>query len=275
VSEESTSGQGEQLGPLLRRAARGRLLTAAEEVTLAKRIENGDLRAKEEMVESNLRLVFALAPRQRDRGVPLADLVQEGTIGLVRAVERFDYRREVKFSTYAVWWIQRSLRDAVASGPVIRIPTRAAQQLASVRRAEAELERLGRRHPSLGAVAERSGLNGETVRALRTAARLTASLDESSGEDGALLGETVADERLGDPTERLIAGETAGTVWRMLRLLPARHRAVLVRRYGLGGDPPQTHEQIGARLGVGEERSRQLEHEALHRLRTVATPLAA
>jgi DNA-directed RNA polymerase sigma subunit (sigma70/sigma32) len=118
-------------------------------------------------------------------------------------------------------------------------------------------------------------LNGETVRALRGAARVTASLDEPSGEDGALLGEMVADERLGDPTERLIAGETAGTVWSMLRLLPARHRAVLVRRYGLGGEPPQTHEQIGARLGVGEERSRQLEHEGLHRLRTVATPLAA
>jgi RNA polymerase primary sigma factor len=276
VSQDpQASGREDQPDSPVRRAGRGQLLSAAEEVTLAKQIERGDLQAKEQMVESNLRLVFVLARRHRDRGVPFADLVQEGTIGLVRAVDRFDYRRGVKFSTYAAWWIQRSLRDAVASGQVIRIPVRAAHQLASVRRAEAELERLGAGRASTAAVVERTGLSGETVRALRSSARVAASLDEPVGEDGAPLGELVADESVADATERLIAGEQSRMVWSILRLLPKRHRAVLVRRYGLGGEPPQGHQRIGAWLGIGEERSRQLEREALHRLRTVATPLAA
>jgi RNA polymerase primary sigma factor len=256
--------------------ARGhRLLSAAQEVSLAKRIESGDRRAKEEMIEANLRLVFALARSYRDRGVPFADLVQEGSVGLVRAVERFDYRRNVRFSTYAAWWIRRSLRDAVASSQVIRIPVGANQQLASLRRAEAELNRLGPGRASIVAVAERTGLSGARVRSLSSAARVTASLDEQLGEDGTSLGESMADANAVDPSELLIAGEDSKLVWRMLRLLPPRHRAVVIRRFGLGGVPPETHEQIGARLGVGDERSRQLEHEALHRLRTVATALAA
>jgi RNA polymerase primary sigma factor len=256
--------------PVLRRAGRGRLLSPVEEVALAKRIEHGDVRAKEQMVESNLRLVFALARRHQDRGVPLADLVQEGTIGLVRAAERFDYRRGVKFSTYAVWWIQRSLRDAVASGPVIRIPTRAAQRLSLVRRAEAELELLGQGRASTAAVVKRTGLSAESVRALHNAARVITSLDEPVGEDGAPLAELVVDQSAADPSDQLIAGEESRMVLSMLRLLPERHRAVLVRRYGLGGEPAHSHQQIGAWLGVGEARSRQLEHEALHRLRTIA-----
>jgi RNA polymerase primary sigma factor len=256
--------------------ARGhRLLSAAQEVSLAKRIESGDPRAREEMIVSNLRLVFALARSYRDRGVPFADLVQEGSVGLMRAVERFDYRRNVRFSTYAAWWIRRSLHDAVASSPVIRIPVGANQQLASLRSAEAELDRLGPGRASITAVAERTGLSGARVRSLGSAARVTASLDEQLREDGTSLGEHLADDSIADPSERLIAGEDSKLVWRMLRLLPPRHRGVVIRRYGLGGVPPETHEQIGARLGVGEERSRQLEHEALHRLRTCAIALAA
>jgi RNA polymerase primary sigma factor len=227
------------------------------------------------MVERNLRLVIALARRHRNRGVPFADLVQEGTIGLVRAVERFDYRREVKFSTYATWWIQSSLRDAVASGQAIRIPARAEQRLASVRRAEAELECRGLRGASIAAIAERTGLSGPTVCALRSAAGVTASLDEPAAEDGAPLVERVADQTAADPPDHVIAREESRLVWSMLRLLPERHRAVLAGRYGLGGQPAQSHERIGARLGVGEDRSRQLEREALHRLRAVAAPLAA
>jgi len=126
---------------LSRRARVRRLLSAEEETQLARRIEAGDLRAKEEMIESNLRLVFAIARSYRGSGVPFADLVQEGTIGLVRAVERFDHRRGLKFSTYAVWWIRRYLLDAVAGSAMIRVPTKANQQLATVRRAEAEMGR--------------------------------------------------------------------------------------------------------------------------------------
>ena len=265
----STGGDG-RLGTLLRPARTERLLSASEEVTLAKRIERGDLAAKERMIEANLRLVVAVARPYRGRGVPFADLVQEGTVGLVRAVERFDHRRGGKFSTYAVWWIRRAILDALASSNIIRIPPKASQQLAAVRRAEAELERIGPRPVSSEAIAERTGLTPPTVSSLRSAARVTASLDESVGEDATPLRDLLADERGIDPTEHAISHEKRREVMAMLRLLPPRHRQVLVRRYGLCDVQVQSHEQIGKWLGVGEERSRQIEREALNRLRSVA-----
>jgi RNA polymerase primary sigma factor len=265
----------DQLEVLMRQALSTRLLSADEEVRLAMRIERGDLGARARMVESNLRLVFWLARSYRGRGVAFADLVQEGTIGLVRAADRFDPRRGQKFSTYAVWWIRRSLRDAVVGARVIRIPPRANRQLATVCRAEAELQHQGSRSASSAAVAERTGLSERSVRSLRGAARVTASLDEPVGEDGTPLGELILDERAADPSARAIATEESRMVRHLLRLLPERHRAVVVRRYGLDGEPPASHEQIGAWLGVGEERSRQLEREALHRLRTIAIARAA
>ena len=275
MSGDSRSQSGyDNVKPLMRHARVKRLLTADEEVQLARRIEAGDLRAKEQMIESNLRLVFAIARSYRGRGVPFADLVQEGTIGLVRAVERFDHRRGLKFSTYAVWWIRRSLLDAVAGSQVIRIPAKANQQLSAVRRAEAELERGGRARAQAEAIAERTGLSVHTVRSLRRTARVTASLDEPVGDDMIALGDLVADEGAEDPIERAIAREDQREVSAMLRLLPARHRAVVVRRYGLNQERAQTHEEIGRWLGVGEERSRQIEREALHRLRTIASPRA-
>jgi RNA polymerase primary sigma factor len=257
-----------------RQRSPGRLLSAAEEVTLAKRIEQGDFDAKDEMIERNLGLVHALARTYRARGVPFDDLVQEGTVGLVKAVERFDHRREVKFSTYAVWWIRRSILDAVAGSNVIRIPARANRQLAAVRRAEAELERIGPRRVSDAEIAERAELNEATVRSLRAAARVTASLDEPVGEDTTPLGELVADDRAVDPSAAAIELEDRDQVSAMLRLLPERHREVLIRRYGLNGGEAQNHEEIGKSLGVGEERSRQIEREALHRLRSIAVPSA-
>jgi RNA polymerase primary sigma factor len=247
-----------------------KLLSAAEEVTLARRIEGGDLLAKQRMIESNLRLVHAVARAYRGSSVPLADLVQEGTIGLIRAVERFDHRRAVKFSTYAVWWIRRSMLDAMASSNVIRMPAKASQQLAAVRRAEAELRRNEPRRASDAAIAEHTQLSVATVRSLRGAARVTASLDEPIGEDATPLGDLLADVRAGDPLESAIARESREEISSMLRLLPARHREVVVRRYGLSRDGTETHEQIGERLGIGEERSRQIEREALHRLRSIA-----
>jgi RNA polymerase primary sigma factor len=260
----------DRLEVLTRQARTRPLLSAAEEVSLARRIERGDRKARERMIESNLRLVFAVARSYRGRGVPFADLVQEGTIGLVRAVERFDYRREAKFSTYAVWWINRSMRDAIANSHMIRVPARANRQLAAVRSAESELERAARRSPSADAIAARTGFSAESVRELRAAARVTASLDEPVGEDGLLLGEMVADETADDPSERAIAHEDQRSIPAMLRFLPDRHREVLERRYGLGHGREQTHAEIGRCLGVGQERSRQIEREALHRLRTVA-----
>jgi RNA polymerase primary sigma factor len=251
-----------------------KLLSAAEENMLARRIERGDLQAKQRMIESNMRLVHAVARAYRGSRVPFADLVQEGTIGLVRAVERFDYRRAVKFSTYAVWWIRRSVLEAIASSNVIRMPAKASQQLAAVRRAEAELERIEPRRASDAAIAEHTQLSVTTVRSLREAARVTASLDEPVGEDATPLGDLVADVRARDPFESAIARESRDEVSSMLRLLPQRHREVIVRRYGLSDAGAQTHEQIGERLGVGEERSRQIEREALHRLRSIVPPSA-
>ena len=274
-TESSLITRDDQVGTLLRRAMSGPLLSAADEVRLAIQIEQGDQAAKQRMIESNLRLVVSLARTYRGRGVPMADLVQEGTIGLIQAVERFDHRHGVKFSTYAAWWIHGSLRDAVAAAQPIRIPPRATRQLAAVRRAEEELRHSTLGAPSVAAVADRTELSVESVRSLQQAARVTASLDEPVDEEDTPLGELMADEHAADPSERVVACEESGRVRRMLRLLPQRHRDVVVRRYGLGLQAPQSHRQIGACLGVGEERSRQLEREALNRLRTIATAQAA
>lgn len=270
---ESRSGY-DNVELLMRHASVKRLLTAEEETQLARRIEAGDPRAKDQMIESNLRLVFAIARSYRGPGVPFADLVQEGTIGLVRAVERFDHRRGLKFSTYAVWWIRRYLLDAVAGSEMIRVPAKANQQLAAVRRAEAEMGDRASGHPRVEAIAERTGLSAHTVQLLRGSARVTASLDEPVGDDMAALGDLIADDRAEDPSERVIAHEDQREVSAMLRLLPPRHREVVIQRYGLNQDRAQTHEEIGRRLGVGEARSRQLEREALRRLRTLAHPAA-
>ena len=247
-----------------------KLLDAAEEARLARRIERGDPEAKERMIESNLRLVHAVARTYRGSAVPYTDLVQEGTVGLIRAVERFDHRRGLKFSTYAVWWIRRSIRDAIAGSNVIRIPAKANQHLAAVRRAEADLQRIGPGQSSDAAIAERTQLSETTVRSLRAAARVTASLDEPVGEDTAPLGDLLADERVVDPSESVIAHESSHELTAMLRLLPERHRGVLMRRFGLNEARAQSHEEIGKWLGVSEERSRQIEREALHRLRSIA-----
>jgi RNA polymerase primary sigma factor len=250
-------------------ATDARLLTAAEEIQLAKRIERGDLAAKAEMIERNLRLVHSLAQRHRGRGAPYDDLVQEGTIGLVRAVEKFDHRRGLKFSTYAVWWIRRSLANAVVDARTIRIPPNASDRLAAVQRAERELERLAPGPPSIDAIAERTGFSVRRVQVLREAASVTASLDSPVGEDGCVLGDLIADRQAVDPWGQTDERETHRQLWAMVGMLPDRHREVLLRRYGLRGEEPETHAEIGTRLGVGEERSRQLEREALHRLRSL------
>jgi RNA polymerase primary sigma factor len=244
-----------------------RVLTSADEVQLAKRIERGDVRAKDEMVERNLGLVVSVARSFRGRGVPFDDLVQEGTLGLVRAVERFDYRRELRFSTYAVWWIRRSLVNALGGARTIRIPPAAGQQLAAVVRAEDELRRLAPGPPPVEAIADRTGLSVRTVRALRDAPRVSASLDEPVGEEDTPLGELIADPDGVDVWQQAVERETRQQLWSMLRVLPGRHREVLLRRYGFVGDGAQSHQEIAASLGVGVERSRQLERQALHWLR--------
>ena len=242
------------------------LLSAADEIRLARRIEQGDAAAKDEMIVRNLRLVRSLAGRYTGRGVPYEDLVQEGTLGLMRAVEKFDHRRELRFSTYAIWWIRRSLLDAIRDARAIRIPAAAARQMAAIQATDAELRRSGGA-PTDEAVAQRAGINRATVSVLRAAPHVSASLDEPVDDGAAALGELIADDAAPDAVHLAEQGETRRQLWAVLRLLPERYRQVLARRYGLLGDRVQTHKQIGAWLGVGEERSRQLEREALHRLR--------
>jgi len=251
-----------------------KLLSRSDELMLARRIARGDERAKQRLVESNLGLVHAVARRSHGSGVPLDDLVQEGTIGLTRAAELFDPERGVRFSTYAAWWIRRAIRDAIADSKVIRIPAKANRQLAAVRRAEAQLKRLGPGRTSDAEVAELTELSVATVHSLRAAAQVTASLDQPVGEDATPLGDLLADPESVDPAEAAIAHEQRERVWAMLRLLPKRHRDVLVRRYGLIGGRVQSHVEIGRALGVGEERSRQLERESLHRLRSASEVVA-
>ena len=219
---------------------------------------------KEAMIESNLGLVHTAAQAYRGRGVAYDDLVQEGILGLMRGVERFDPARGVKFSTYAGWWIRGALIDAVRQAPAIRLPEKAQRGLAAVKRAEREL-----RDPAPEAIAERTGLDAGRVRSLRDAAHVAASLDAPVGQDGTPLVELVADPDPADPWRRLDERETRRRVWSLLRVLPGRHREVLVRRYGLAGGEAETHGQIASALGIGNERSRQLEHEALRRLRVL------
>jgi RNA polymerase primary sigma factor len=250
---------------------RARLLTAEDELRLARRIERGDLAARDELVTANLRLVHALAQRYRDRGVPLEDLVQEGSVGLVRAAEKFDHRRGLRFSTYAAWWIRRSIMDALTNARPVRIPPAGQRQLAAVLRTEDELRRIGA-VPSDEAIAERAGLSPRTVGALRGAPRVTTSLDERVGENATPLVELIGDPDSDAAWQRTEREETRRRLCSLLGLLPARHREVLLRRYGLDRDDAQSHEQIADWLGVGEQRSRQLEQQGLHWLRTLFSP---
>jgi RNA polymerase primary sigma factor len=247
-----------------------RRLTQDEEIRLARRIERGDPSARETMIESNLGLVRAIASTFRGASLSFDDLVQDGTVGLVQAVERFDHRRGVRFSTYAAWWIRRTILDAIDNSHVIRTPAKARRQLTAVKRAEGELAGTHTGPASDADIAAQTGLSPSSVRSLRTAAHVTASLDEPVGEGRTPLLELVADHSAVDPSQNVIEHENRDEVNAMLRLLPPRHREVVVRRFGLSAAREQSHAEIAKWLGVGEERSWQLEREALRRLRSIA-----
>jgi RNA polymerase primary sigma factor len=243
-----------------------RVLSATEEVELARRIEGGEVAARDEMIVRNVPLVRSLARAYVGRGVPFDDLVQEGTVGLVRAVDKFDHRRGLKFSTYAVWWIRRSMHEALAGARPIRVPPTARRQMAAIHRAETELRADGEAATD-DAIAQRSGLSRRTVRGLHAVPQVSASLEETVGDDARPLGELIADEHADDGWQSVEARETRRHLCSTLGLLPARHREVLLRHYGLRGHAVETHAQIAMSLGFGEERSRQLERQALHWLR--------
>jgi len=243
------------------------LLTAAQEVELAKRIERGDHSAKQKMVASNLRLVVSIAKNYRNQGLPFLDLIQEGMFGLIRAVEKFEWQRGLKFSTYATWWIRQAVARAIADkARTIRVPVHVVERMQKMHRAERHLWTQLAREPTLEEIADEAGLPLQQAIEVRAAARASTSLDQPIGEqEDAVFGDLVAgDEPLPDEvTEKRLQKEALD---RALESLPERDRRVLELRYGLRGEEPHTLEHIGRRLGITRERVRQIEIESLSRL---------
>jgi RNA polymerase primary sigma factor len=255
----------------LRSIGQVELLTAAEEVELAKRIERGDMLAKRQMVEANLRLVVSIAKGYLGRGLSFLDLIQEGSLGLIRAVEKFDYRRGYKFSTYATWWIRQAVTRAIADkARTIRIPVHMVEKLNRVAHVERQLvQRLGR-EPEPAEIAAELRWALEDVRDILRVAQLPVSLEKPVGdEDESELGDFVADEEVAEPFEEASEHLQREGVRRALEALPERERQVIELRYGLSGAEPLTLEEVGRTFGVTRERIRQIETNTLKKLRAL------
>jgi RNA polymerase primary sigma factor len=268
VNSEVAAMTTDSLQLFLNEAGRYPLLTAAEEVELAKLVESGDKAAKDRMVNANLRLVVSIAKKYQGHGLPLIDLIQEGIIGLIRAVEKFDWRRGFKFSTYATWWIRQAVQRGVANkSRTIRIPVHIVEREQKIARAERELVLKLERAPTDEEVAEVAKLNVKHVKEVRAAARTVASLDKPVGEGSdTAFGDLVAQDEASVEEEVVVAlGDDA--LHRAILTLPEREQEVIRMRYGLDAEQePKSLEEIGRRMGITRERVRQIETQALSRL---------
>ena len=253
----------------LRSIGRVELLTAEQEIDLAKRIERGDMNAKRHMVEANLRLVVSIAKGYLGRGLGFLDLIQEGSLGLIRAVEKFDYRRGYKFSTYATWWIRQAVTRAIADkARTIRIPVHMVEKLNRVTHVERQLvQRLGR-EPEPAEIADELKITVQDVRDILRVAQMPVSLEKPIGdEDESELGDFVADEGVEEPFEAATENLQREDIQKALDALPERERQVIELRYGLRGHEPLTLEEVGRAFGVTRERIRQIENNTLRKLK--------
>jgi RNA polymerase primary sigma factor len=268
VNGDLVAATTDALQLFLNEAGRYKLLTAEEEVALAKRIERGDKAAKDLMINSNLRLVVSIAKKYQGHGLSLLDLIQEGIIGLIRAVEKFDWRRGFKFSTYATWWIRQAVQRGVANkSRTIRIPVHIVEREQKIARAERELVAKLERAPTDAEIAKAAKLPVKQVREVRSAARAVTSLDRPVGEgDSATLGDLFAAEGT-EPSEEVEVSLREEALKKALSELEERQRQVIMLRYGLNGDrDPMSLEAIGRQLGLTRERVRQIESHALETL---------
>jgi RNA polymerase primary sigma factor len=268
LTYDASVTSADSLGLFLGEIGRYPLLTAAEEVALAKRIERGDLSAKERMINSNLRLVVSIAKRYRGHGVPFLDLIQDGVIGLNRAVEKFDYRKGFKFSTYATWWIRQACQRSVANqSATIRVPVHVQERQQKLSRARQRFEVEHGRPPTLLELAEATELKLQHVEEALDAVEASVSLNQTVGDDdgGGEFGELLPDRSAPDPAEEAADAWRQRAVRTALRSLPPTERRIVELRFGLDGER-RSLEAIGGELGLSRERIRQLERQALAKL---------